>query len=107
MRRIDDSVGEFMGKVVAIFAIFALTGCNQLAQDKRTLEGANGKTPVRYVICSPGETNCFVAARFKDFDGCESHARWASMLCDSTSIPGKMICEEDKGLQISVTHCTM
>lgn len=96
-----------MRNILAVIGALALAGCDQLNQNDRTLGGANGETPVRYVICSVGDTNCFVAARFKDFHGCESHDRWASMLCDSASTPGKMVCEEDKGRQIAVTHCTL
>lgn len=55
--------------------------------DNRTPGTANGKTPVRYVICSNGDTDCFVAARFKDFEACKRHDKWASMLCGCKEPP--------------------
>lgn len=96
-----------MRNTLAVLGVLAIAGCNPVARDDRTLGSANGETPVRYVICSVGDTNCFVAARFKDFGGCQSHDRWASMLCDSASTPGRMVCEQDKARQIAVTHCTL
>ena len=68
--------------------------------------GANDPTPIRDVICSNDGTYCFVAARFKNMDGCWSHDKWASMLCDSVSKPGQMICEDDKRKRESpVSYC--
>jgi len=96
-----------MKKITILLGTLFVAGCGMTATDDRTPATANGKTPIRYIICSNDDTNCFVAARFKDFDGCKSHDRWASMLCDSTSMPGKMVCEEDRGPKIAVSYCTM
>jgi hypothetical protein len=70
------------------------------------VKGATGETPVRYVICGQGETNCFVAARFKDLESCGSHKAWADMLCDSRTAPGMMTCKRDSRPAIGVAHCT-
>jgi hypothetical protein len=82
---------------VAATALF-LPACT--GENSGSVQDAEGETTVRYVICGAGETNCFVAARFKDFDGCESHKRWSEMLCDSKSQPEKLICEKDNGTQM-------
>lgn len=71
------------------------------------IRGAKGETPVRYVICDAGEADCFVSARFKDLDGCESHKKWSEMLCDSVSHPGQMICEKNNKPQIVFSYCTL
>ena len=54
---------------------------------------ADGETPVRYVICGSGENNCFVSARFRDFDGCERHKEWSALHCDWVSDPGAVACK--------------
>jgi hypothetical protein len=52
--------------------------------------------PVEYNICNAAHEECFVAARFKTMDACQSQNKWASMLCDSNSTPGMMICREER-----------
>ena len=69
------------------------------------VKGAKGETPAKYVICSTGEKNCFVAARFKDLDACERHKKWADMLCDSVSIPGLMTCRMPHEPSIGDAYC--
>ncbi|OHC65575.1 MAG: hypothetical protein A2040_13810 [Rhodocyclales bacterium GWA2_65_19] len=92
----------------AVYAVVVtmlfLTGCD----DSRSggVKGAKGETQVKYLLCGPGESNCFLAARFKDLDGCQSHKDWAEMLCDRQSTPGKMICATDSGTKIGVAYCT-
>lgn len=88
-----------------IVAAVILIGCSDRTADG--VKNAKGQTPVKYVICSPGETLCFVSARFKDLDSCESHKEWSVMLCDKRSTPGKMICTQDTGAQISSAYCTL
>ena len=56
--------------------------------------GCSNETPVKYYVCDRGQTNCFLAARFKTMDSCKSHEKWSGMYCDSISEPGKMICRE-------------
>lgn len=70
------------------------------------VKGAKGDTPAKYVICGPGESNCFVAARFKDLSACQSHKDWSEMLCDSKSTPGVMTCRKDSDPAVAVAHCT-
>ena len=65
---------------------------------------ATGDTAVRYVLCSAGESNCFVAARFKTLDSCEYYKKWSAMLCDS-STPGRMECKADPGTQLAFSYC--
>ena len=91
--------------ILALVLIGFLIGCS--SENTEGVKGAKGETPVRYVICGAGETSCFVGARFKDLDGCESHKKWSEMLCDSQSHPGKMICEKDNGAQIAFSYCTL
>jgi hypothetical protein len=67
-----------------------LDGCDMAS--KGGVQDAKGDTAVKYVLCDSAEKNCFVDARFKDMGGCESHKAWADMLCDSRTVPGKMIC---------------
>jgi hypothetical protein len=91
--------------VLWILAALWVVGCGNGHSDSP--ETAKGDTRIRYVICSMGGTGCFVAARFKDIDGCESHKKWAEMLCDSQSNPGKMVCTRDTGTAVSVSYCTL
>jgi hypothetical protein len=81
----------------------AMFGCAPEYAD--TPQAAKGETNIRYVIC--GGIGCFVAARFKDMDGCERHKQWSEMLCDSRSEPGKMICTQDTVAQVSSAYCTL
>lgn len=89
-------------KVSVIVLITACTG-----ESQNGVQGAKGETPIRYVVCSTGETNCFVAARFKNIESCERHKSWSEMLCDSRTQPGKMICEKDNGQQVTHSYCTL
>jgi hypothetical protein len=92
-------------KFYTIMFALLLTSCgnNNLSDVKH----ANDETLIRYVICSAGETNCFVAARFKDLDSCQSHKEWADMLCDKLSTPGKMICSQNNLPKIGIAYCTL
>lgn len=90
---------------MAVFVLFLLVGCESASSSG--VKSASGGTPVKYVICSQGETNCFVAARFKDLEGCQSHKEWADMLCDKMSTPGKMTCIQDTGPKIGAAYCTL
>jgi hypothetical protein len=92
-------------KVRLILAmLLPIVGCSD---NDAGIAGAKDKTPVRYVICGHGESNCFVSARFKDMGGCENHKAWSEMLCDSQSTPGVMICKKDVGPAIATSHCTL
>ncbi|WP_156480469.1 hypothetical protein [Aquipseudomonas alcaligenes] len=89
----------------AFVVLAILTGCT--AGNDGGVKNAKGETPVKYVICSPGEKSCFVAARFKDLDSCQSHKEWSEMLCDKNSTPGKMVCTKDNGPQVASAYCTL
>ena len=96
-----------MNRFLLILSIVLIvSGCHPSGSDGG-VKGAKGETPVKYVICGFAETNCFIAARFKDLDGCESHKKWSEMQCDSISQPGKMICETDRGGSVAVSYCTL
>lgn len=85
---------------------FVVTACGSSSVGHSdTPQTATGETPIRYVICGPGGDMCLVAARFSDFDGCESHKKWSEMLCDSKSNPGQMACREDSK-KIGTAYCT-
>lgn len=88
-----------------LIPLFIILGCSK--ENSGGVKDARGETPVKYVICGQGESNCFVAARFKDIDGCESHKNWADMLCDSRSNPGKMVCTKDADTAFAVAFCTL
>ena len=95
-----------MKNVMAIFTLILLTGC----ENSRTVKGAEGETPAKFVTCPLGEKeDCFVYARFRDLDRCENYKAWANMSCDQTSSPGQMICARDrsKGNELSVSRCTL
>lgn len=98
-------MGNNMEKLVLISILLFLASCN----DSKThgVIDAKGDTPVKLVLCGAGESNCFVSARFKDLDGCESHKKWGEMLCDSVSNPEKMTCVKDAGAKLTYTYCTL
>jgi hypothetical protein len=89
--------------IYALIPLLFFVGCGDGTSG---VKDAKGETPVKYVICGPGERNCFVAARFSDIEGCENHKNWSVMLCDSKSKPGTMVCTTDTE-QIAATYCTL
>lgn len=92
-----------IGVIVALAGLLA--GClDGNGANVGGVKGAKGDTPIRYVICGAGEKACFLAARFANLDGCESHKKWADMLCDS-STPGVMNCRHNPD-PIGVAYCT-
>lgn len=91
-----------MRRLIGMGLALALLGCGG---SDGGVKGAKGDTPVRYVICSQGEANCFVAARFKSLDSCQSHKDWSEMLCDSKATPGAMVCRKDPGPTVSFGYC--
>lgn len=70
------------------------------------MRGAEGDTPVKYVICGFGDKDCFIAARFNSLDSCQRHLTWAGMLCDGESKPGEIVCRKDPR-PMSVGYCTL
>ncbi len=91
-------------RAIIVAVCVLLMGCSP---NEKGVAGANDLTPVRYVICGSGESNCFVAARFKDMDGCQIHKDWSDMLCDSRTTPGTMTCRQDSGTKIGTAYCTL
>lgn len=90
----------------ALVLLTSLAGCSGNSSSDG-VKNAKGDTPVKYIVCSPGEKSCFVAARFNDLDSCQNHKNWSEMLCDSRSSPGKMVCTKDNGPTVSVAYCTL
>ena len=58
-----------------------------------TPKSASGETPVRYVICRAGGTDCEVFARFRDRSECEDFRAFSEMSCDRQSVPGTITCK--------------
>lgn len=88
-----------------LVAAAMLTACG--ANDSANVQNAKGETPAKYIICDQSESNCFVAARFKDLQACQSHKEWADMLCDKKTSPSVMVCKEDTGVPIGTAYCTL
>ena len=91
--------------IFALIAFFTLSACGSDKLSGGPLE-AIGETPVRYIICSVGDQNCFVAARFNDLDSCNNHKNLSEMLCDRLSEPGTVTCKKDMREQLAVSYCT-
>lgn len=92
--------------LVAMLAF--LTACDGTSTSSRTPATAKGDTPVRFVICSLGDVDCKVFARFDNLGSCEVHKEFANALCDFNTTPGKIIC--DKGppqATTVVTYCLL
>ena len=96
-------------RVALFFSGFAtltlLAACDGWLAD--TPKTAKGDTPIRYIVCSAGDKNCFVVARFKDFETCESYKQISGSLCDRISTPGQIICKTDPGPTIAVAYCSL
>jgi len=92
-------------RLLILAAALAVSACDGAQGD--TPQTARGDTPVKYIICGTGGTGCFIAARFKDLDGCQSHKELADMLCDRRSHPDKVVCTRDRGTQFAVAYCTL
>jgi hypothetical protein len=58
-----------------------------------TPQSASGDTPVRYVICRVGNTDCEVFARFRNRSQCEDFRVFSEMSCDHQSVPGMITCK--------------
>jgi hypothetical protein len=93
-----------MKYLIVSFFLFLFLGCdNKYSTD---VNHANGETPVKNVLCSDG-IGCYVSARFRDIDSCETYKEWAEMVCDKTLNPGKMSCQQIGGVKIVKTYCTL
>jgi hypothetical protein len=73
--------------------VLLISGCDSNATTfADSPASAAGETPVRYVLCSSGDRNCYVAARFSSFASCESHNELSGMLCDRSQAPARITC---------------
>ena len=66
--------------------------------------GADGDTPVRYVICMPPEEACIVTARFSRLEGCERHKEKDAMAC-VRSEAGHLACAPPAVVSLAVAYC--
>ena len=91
--------------VAPLFTVLLLIGCDSNSPGE--VKSASGETRVKYVVCSMGDSNCTVTARFNDLDKCQSYKDWADMVCDKIFTPSKMTCVQDDNPKIGITYCTM
>jgi len=105
-RRACDMPAKSLSHVIALWlpvTASVLSGCGD-----GTPQSAKGETPYRYVVCSVGDTGCFVTARFKDLSECEEYREREEMYCDSVSTPGQITCRKESSQhRIAVAYCTM
>lgn len=84
-----------------------LTACDG-ASTSRTPATAKGDTPVRFIVCSIGDVNCTVFARFDNLGSCEAHKEFASSLCDFDTTSGKILCSKVSGRDTAViAYCLL
>lgn len=85
-----------------------LTACNGTSSSPRTPATAKGETPVRFIVCSTGDIDCAVFARFDNLGSCEVHKEFASSLCDFDNTPGKIVCTKVSGRAANVVaYCLL
>ena len=90
-------------RLAASITALALVGCSGERGGPST---ATGDTPVRYVICSDGERDCFVVARFDTFESCESHKEISISLCDRR-VPDRIVCTRNTATPLLArAYCT-
>lgn len=59
--------------------------------------------PVEYLICSSAYTDCFVSAKFKNLNDCESANEMGGWLCDATN-PNDIKCKVSVN-SVAVGYC--
>lgn len=94
-----------MNAVTQCVAAVSLMLCVSCVGNDGGPAAATGETPVRYVICSLGDKDCFVSARYRDFQSCESHKEIDAMLFDRRSTPGRIVCTKENDV-LAVAYCT-
>jgi hypothetical protein len=79
-----------------------LVSCDKLGEGAKN---AKDETPMKYVVCSPGEKDCVLMARFKDMEACYSYKKKEEMVC--TRVPGKeeMNCKKELSPIEKEAHC--
>lgn len=91
-----------------VLILVTVTACER-EKDADTGPGsAKGDIPIRHISCDGVGIECIVTARFDSLDSCESHDRWANMLCDSHSSPSEMVCTilPEWERRLVTTYCT-
>ena len=88
-------------KLLQVFIpLLLISACSQ-----EGVAGADGDTPVKYVVCMSGQQSCALMGRFSNLDVCQSYKEWGEMVCDRQSQPGKMVCE--KNVSSTTSYCTL
>lgn len=88
--------------IVVVVACLLAAAC----RSREGPENAQGSTPVRYVVCKIGGTSCFVQARFRTLEDCESARQLLDAACDRVSEPGRIICDERLPSLSAESYCT-
>ena len=78
-------------RLLLLAVVLALVACSDKVNGAKN---AKGDTQVKYIVCGPSESNCFVSARFKDLDSCNEYKEQSDMVCDRRSTPGTIICKQ-------------
>jgi hypothetical protein len=68
-------------------------------------QAARGSTPIRYVICSKADGDCFVQARFRSLEDCENARAILDAACDRVTQPRKIICDTTAKPVLAATYC--
>lgn len=92
--------------LIAMLAFLA--ACDGTSISSRPPAKAKGDTPVRFIICSLGDVDCEVFARFDNLGSCEAHKEFANALCDFNTTPEKIICNKGSVRATTVvTYCLL
>lgn len=80
-----------------------LASCDKAGEGAKN---AKGDTPVKYVVCSPGEKECVLMARFKDAEACYNHKKQSEMVCTRVQGSEEISCKKEQGPNERETYCT-
>lgn len=80
-----------MKMVWLLFLSIILVACQKNSAAPGAVEN---ETPVKFVICGKGDSNCFVSSSHRNLSDCESHKKMTGMLCDSFSDNNSIVCKE-------------
>ena len=86
--------------ITSLFVIALLTACGA-----GTPEGARGATPVKYVICSASDTQCFVSARFGERWVCEQYRKLEEANCAFRDEVNTVECVALDRPKMAVSYC--
>jgi hypothetical protein len=87
-----------------LLSLFVLAGCGEGSSSGA--KNDKGETPVKFITCSSGDSNCTVIARFNNVEECETHKKWTETTCESKMNSETMVCKRDSGQKNTKTRCT-